>query len=323
MFRANASLVDLQYDSLDPLSLGNGDANYQRNTMGEWDSVCDVRGYGGFRSFKVRPKKLSRHGRQYVRYDNEEEPLFNMSNVSRLKSQSIRHSTAACRGDEREPVWTITADMMERTQVVLNEKEEQVAFVQKSLKTLILNAQFGKGSEVVIDIAPGVDQFGTLADAPVVARAGCSLGLCWHAPWFGMPFGTRYPLCARAGPWWRPCTSAPLCRLSDIPWTSAIDIVSCPFGFLCHRPRPLSSVFPSFSLPTALLAVLFAEKQVGSHVVKDGVSNFVINPLQNEATDQAVEALGMGEAVNAYNSVSSGAAHYARVGQWVQKSFFS
>lgn len=187
MFCANASLVDLQYDSLDPLSLGNGDANYQRNTMGEWDSVCDVRGYGGFRSFKVRPKKLSRHGRQYVRYDNEEEPLFNMSNVSRLKSQSIRHSTAACRGDEREPVWTITADMMERTQVVLNEKEEQVAFVQKSLKTLILNAQFGKGSEVVIDIAPGVDQFGTLADAPVVARAGCSLGLA----------GTRHGLACR------------------------------------------------------------------------------------------------------------------------------
>jgi len=79
----------------------------------------------------------------------------------------------------------------------------------------------------------------------------------------------------------------------------------------------------SFHCPTALLAVLFAEKQVGSHVIKDGVSNFVINPLQNEATDQAVDALGMGEAVNAYNSVSSGAAHYARVGQWVQKSFFS
>eukprot|EP00168_Porphyra_purpurea_P002475 TRINITY_DN1284_c0_g1_i1.p1 TRINITY_DN1284_c0_g1~~TRINITY_DN1284_c0_g1_i1.p1 ORF type:complete len:305 (-),score=144.30 TRINITY_DN1284_c0_g1_i1:140-1054(-) len=220
------------YDSLDPLSLGNGDAAYQRNTMGEWDSVCDVRGYGGFRSFKVRPKKLSRHGRQYVRYGNEEEPLFNMSNVSRLKSQSIRHSTAACRGDEREPVWTLTADMMERTMVVLNEKEEQVAFVQKSLKTLILNAQFGKGSEVVIDIAPGVDQF-------------------------------------------------------------------------------------------ALLAVLFAEKQVGAHAVKDGVSNFIVNPLQNEAADQAVEALGMGEAVNAYNSLSGGAVHYARVGQWVHKSFFS
>lgn len=153
----------MQYDSLDPLSLGNGDANYQRRTMGEWDSVCDVRGYGGFRSFKIRPKKLSRHGRQYVRWDNSEEPLFNMSNVSRLKSQSIRHSTAACREDSRDPVWTITSDMMERTQVVLNEKEEQVAFVQKSLKTLLLNAQFGKGSEVVIDIAPGVDQAGTCA----------------------------------------------------------------------------------------------------------------------------------------------------------------
>jgi len=223
VFCANASLADLQYDSLDPLSLGNGDANYQRNTMGEWDSVCDVRGYGGFRSFKVRPKKLSRHGRQYVRYDNQEEPLFNMSNVSRLKSQSIRHSTAACREDEREPVWTITADMMERTQVVLNEKEEQVAFVQKSLKTLILNAQFGKGSEVVIDIAPGVDQFGTLADALVVASAGWSQ--CWHARWFGMPLGARCPLRACAGPRWRLCTFAPLCRLSDMPWTFVIDVV--------------------------------------------------------------------------------------------------
>lgn len=72
-----------------------------------------------------------------------------------------------------------------------------------------------------------------------------------------------------------------------------------------------------------MLAVLFAQKQVGAHVVKDAASNFVINPLQNEAADQAVEALGMGEAVNAYNSLSSGATHYARVGQWVHKSFFS
>lgn len=190
-------LTHHQYDSLDPLGLGNGDAIAQRRTMGEWDSVCDVRGYGGFRSFKIRPKKLSRHGRQYVRWDNSEEPLFNMSNVSRLKSQSIRHSTAACREDSRDPVWTITSDMMERTQVVLNEKEEQVAFVQKSLKTLILNAQFGKGSEVVIDIAPGVDQTGTCA------RVGAP-------PWVAV----RAVFFVRASP----------CSVSSVP-SSAVPVV--------------------------------------------------------------------------------------------------
>lgn len=87
-------------------------------------------------------------------------------------------------------------------------------------------------------------------------------------------------------------------------------------------PSPCPCVF-GYSPCAAVLAVLFAQKQVGAHMVKDAASNFVINPLQNEATDQAVEALGMGEAVNAYNSLSSGAAHYARVGQWVHKSFFS
>lgn len=46
-------------------------------------------------------------------------------------------------------------------------------------------------------------------------------------------------------------------------------------------------------------------------------------PLQDVATDQAVQALGMGEAVNAYNSLSGSAADYVRVGQWVHKSVFS
>lgn len=93
---------------------------------------------------------------------------------------------------------------------------------------------------------------------------------------------------------------------------------------LSHPPPPPRSAPVCGSSPSAaVLAVLFAQKQVGAHVVKDAASNFVFEPLQNEATDQAVEALGMGEAVNAYNSLSGNAAHYARVGQWVHKSFFS
>lgn len=54
-------------------------------------------------------------------------------------------------------MYTIKCDLAARTMVVYNEDDEEVMFVQKSMKTLILNAAIGAGSETLCDIAPGVD----------------------------------------------------------------------------------------------------------------------------------------------------------------------
>jgi hypothetical protein len=43
----------------------NVQASYN-GPWGEWDSICRVFGYNGMPSFKIRPKTLSRHGRQYI-----------------------------------------------------------------------------------------------------------------------------------------------------------------------------------------------------------------------------------------------------------------
>lgn len=40
---------------------------------------------------------------------------------------------------------------------MLTRTSTQVAFVQKSLKALIMNATLGSGSEMIIDVAPGMD----------------------------------------------------------------------------------------------------------------------------------------------------------------------
>ena len=45
--------------------------------MGEWESLCTVSGYNGMPGLKIRPKALSRHGRQYV-YDATGRLLFNI-----------------------------------------------------------------------------------------------------------------------------------------------------------------------------------------------------------------------------------------------------
>ena len=60
-------------------------------------------------------------------------------------------------------------------------KGEMVAFIQKSLQTLILNAAFGQGSELLIDVAPGVDWTAIVA----VAVASKQVSAC----------GTRGEVC--------------------------------------------------------------------------------------------------------------------------------
>lgn len=151
------------YGSLDPLGL-SGESTWWQNThiLGEWDSICHVTGYRGMPSFKVRPKTMSMHGRQFI-IDSQGTTHFNIAKQSRLKSLSIRHNLVVCRGDTEEDVYTILVDLAGRTMQLVNEKEERIAFIQKSLKTMIMNASFGAGSELMIDVAPGVDWTAVLA----------------------------------------------------------------------------------------------------------------------------------------------------------------
>lgn len=55
--------------------------------VGEWDSVCTVSGYGGMPSLKIRPKALSRHGRQYVYEAGSKKVLFNIGKVSKWQAE--------------------------------------------------------------------------------------------------------------------------------------------------------------------------------------------------------------------------------------------
>lgn len=50
--------------------------------MGEWESLCEVTGWNGMPGLKIRPKALSRHGRQYVYKGWERQsPVFNIGKV--------------------------------------------------------------------------------------------------------------------------------------------------------------------------------------------------------------------------------------------------
>jgi len=114
--------------------------------------------------FKVRPKGFSAHGRQRILDASGEITVFNIAKLSRLKSKSIRHNLAVFNGDEEhEPTYTILLDLAGRTIQLVNENEERIAVFTKSVKTLIMNAALGVGSEFTIDIAPGVDWTAVLA----------------------------------------------------------------------------------------------------------------------------------------------------------------
>ena len=55
------------YGELDPIGLGNTD-NQHAVQGGEWESSCDVTAcHYSMPSFKIRPKSISRHGRQYIK----------------------------------------------------------------------------------------------------------------------------------------------------------------------------------------------------------------------------------------------------------------
>lgn len=52
--------------------------------MGEWESVCTVSGYQGMPSLKIRPKAISRHGRQFVYDAYSKQVVFNIGKVTKV-----------------------------------------------------------------------------------------------------------------------------------------------------------------------------------------------------------------------------------------------
>jgi hypothetical protein len=69
------------YEKLDPLGLGNGDKHHAV-AGGEWASATDVTGHHGHQSFKIRPKALSRHGRQYIKKMHGKYNTFSLLTLS-------------------------------------------------------------------------------------------------------------------------------------------------------------------------------------------------------------------------------------------------
>ena len=66
------------YETLDPLGLGNT-GNQHAVQGGEWESSCDVTSrHHSMPSFKIRPKSLSRHGRQYIKKMHGKKSLGDM-----------------------------------------------------------------------------------------------------------------------------------------------------------------------------------------------------------------------------------------------------
>lgn len=82
---------------------------------------------------------------------------MNIGKKSKLSTQSMRPHFEVCRGKDGDEVYSIVADMMERTFTIRNDKDEVICQVAKTTKALIQTAVLGSGSESTIDIAPGVD----------------------------------------------------------------------------------------------------------------------------------------------------------------------
>ncbi|KAJ9461040.1 hypothetical protein DIPPA_19715 [Diplonema papillatum] len=149
------------YEKLDPLGMQSPPPG------GEWESVCDVSGHNG--GFKIRPKKLSMHGRQYIKV--KDKAVLSVAKKSKLKTMSLAKTfsvflendsgmamgsqAGSSTGDE---LLVISSDLASRTvQFRKPDSNELVAIAQKTTKTLILNAALGVGSELQLEVAAGVD----------------------------------------------------------------------------------------------------------------------------------------------------------------------
>ncbi len=123
----------------------------------------------------MRPKFVTRHGRQLVKTEDDV-VLLNVAKVGMLKSRSLRPTFAVCRGSDRGArEWRVVVDLMGRTYAFYNGADELVALMAKTKKTLILNAVLGAGSENTIDIAPGVDCSAVLAAVFGILQCGASV----------------------------------------------------------------------------------------------------------------------------------------------------
>jgi len=166
----------MQQTSVSPLGLGNTEAQHAVHG-GEWESSCDVSSrHRSMPSFKIRPKSVSRHGRQYIkkmRGEGDNSIIMNIGKKSKLSTQSVRPHFEVGRGKDGDEEYTISGDMMERTFAIRNVKGEVVAQVAKTTKAMIQTAVLGSGSESTIDIAPGVDCSTMLAIAYGLGQVGC------------------------------------------------------------------------------------------------------------------------------------------------------
>ena len=150
------------YESLDPLA----------DPTEEWDSICYIGGYNGMPNLKVRPKLFSLHGRQYIRDASGKITFCNIAQQSRPNSKHF----AVFAGEQTErPVYTILVDMAGRTMQVMNARNERIALLQKPVRTLLVNAFLGVGSEFTIDVATGVDWTAMLAIVIGLHQVGKSL----------------------------------------------------------------------------------------------------------------------------------------------------
>lgn len=158
------------YDAFDPLGTTN-QGNRYKVAGGEWESVCDVTARArGFRSFKIRPKALSRHGRQYIKIGDQ--TIMNVGKVGKLKTMSIRDHFTIGKGEDGDDVYTCIADMTGRSVMIKNQEDQLVAQMAKTTKAIMMTAAFGSGSESTIDIAPGVDCSTILAAVFGMAQVG-------------------------------------------------------------------------------------------------------------------------------------------------------
>jgi len=145
------------YDAFDPLGITDN------NMYGtEFKSLLTITGYNGFpNEINIRPKTLSRHGRQYISYGNN--TIMTVGKLSKLKTKSFRPHFGVIKGKkghdgDKKVIYKCVADMMGRTVSILNGSDELVAQMSKSTKALIQMAtSLGSGTESTIDIAPGVD----------------------------------------------------------------------------------------------------------------------------------------------------------------------
>lgn len=164
------------YDALDPLGMTNQDNRY--NVMGgEWESFCDVsaRG-GGFRSFKIRPKTMTMHGRQLIKREHGDgDVVMNVGKMGKLSTMSIRDTFEICPDTGSDEVYKVAADLMARTYTFTNMKDEVVAVMAKTTKALMLTAAFGSGSESTLDIAAGVDNSVIIAGVFGIMQVGSSV----------------------------------------------------------------------------------------------------------------------------------------------------